>query len=79
MTSFSFGLPFVGLSHGGLERFFTRAAEVVFPPAYGLQGEQGAWEPQWYEGADLAIVRTTEAGAVARSLEIPHASLVAKR
>jgi hypothetical protein len=79
MGSFSFGLPFVMSSHGGLERFFARLAEVSFPQAYGLQEQKVLWEPQWYDGAELVIVRTTETGGVARRLEIPHASLVLKR
>ena len=78
MTSFPIGLPFV-VSSGGPSRFFYRAVVVSFPVAYGLQEQKIDWDPSWYAGADLVIVRVTEVGAVLRTLDIPNASIVEKR
>lgn len=70
-------LPFFGFA--GSARFFVRGALVSFPPSYGLQEQKIAWDPAWYADSELVIVRTTEAGAVLRTLDMPQASLVAKR
>jgi hypothetical protein len=73
-------LPFsFGSSSSGLARFFVRGALVSFTSPYGLRDEKIDWDPAWYTDAELVIVRTTEAGAVLRTLEIPRVSLVSKR
>jgi hypothetical protein len=80
MSAGSGWLPFsFGSSSSGLARFFVRGALVSFPAPYGLREEKIDWDPAWYTDAELVIVRTTEAGAVLRTLDIPRASLVSKR
>jgi hypothetical protein len=70
-----FGVPF-GISFSAeSQRFYTRAVHVFFPLRYGQPAEVVRWEPDWNASAELLVVRRTEAGAVARTLEIPHASL----
>lgn len=64
---------------GGLAPFFVRAALVSFPLSYGLPEQKVDWDPRWYADAELVIVRTTETGAVLRTLEMPQVSLVTKR
>jgi hypothetical protein len=78
-SSVSFGLPFAVSSGGGPERFFTRAAQVYFPTYYGPPGPAVTWAPEWNDTAELIIVRATEAGTVARTLDIPQAAIIVKR
>ena len=76
--SFPVGLPFA-VSEGGPSRFFLRTAIVTFPPPYGAQEQKIDWDPAWYADAELVLVRVTEQGAVVRTLDIPGATLVAKK
>lgn len=76
--SFPVGLPFA-VSAGESSRFFLRTAIVTFPPPHGPQEQKIDWDPAWYAEAELVLVRVTEQGAVVRTLDIPGATLVAKK
>jgi hypothetical protein len=77
------GIPlmfFAGVSHGeGPSDFFVRVTVVSFPHSYGMENQQVEWDPAWYAGAELVIVRMTNTGAVLRTLVMPRASVVAKK
>jgi hypothetical protein len=75
---FAVGLPFA-FSAGGPSHFFLRTAIVTFPPPYGPQEQKIDWDPAWYPDAELVLVRITEQGAVVRTVEVPGATLVAKK
>lgn len=78
MSAISTGLPFM-IGSAGSSRFFLRAAIVSFPPSYGSREQKIAWDPAWYSEAELVIIRVTETGAVVRTLEMPRATIDAKR
>lgn len=74
----SFGLPFwISTSHD-LGGFYTRAVHVFFPGHYGPGAPVITWDQAWNTDAELLIVRRTEAGTVARTLEIPQVSLTGR-
>lgn len=68
------GLPFgfqVSGNTGAWSGFGARRVKVEFPPPYGLEEPQTlSLDDRWLEGAELVIVRVTQARAFNRRLEI---------
>jgi hypothetical protein len=64
-------LPFaVGVSSEGSVGFAPRAVTIEFQPGRGPQGQRPPLDREWFEHAELVIVRSTQAGAVERRLAI---------
>jgi hypothetical protein len=64
-------LPFaVGVSTEGDLGFRPGAVTIDFQPGRGPQGQPTPLDRQWFEHAELVIVRSTQAGAVERRLAI---------
>ena len=67
---FSFGIHATG-NTGAWSGFGARRLKVEFPPPYGLdERETLSLDDRWLEGAELVIVRATQARAFDRRLEI---------
>jgi hypothetical protein len=62
-------LPFVayGASTSG---FIARALVIRFPPAYGEQKESLTIDDEWFNGAELVLVRAARGGSAERTLDI---------
>ena len=51
--------------------FRTRSLVIRFPENYSTDGESLSIDDDWFQGADLLIVRATRAGSVERTLDVP--------
>jgi hypothetical protein len=66
-------LPFSGsVESGNNPGFMSRAVMILFQPSRSAPGQQVRLDSQWIEQAELVIVRSTQAGAVERRLEIAN-------
>lgn len=70
--------PFFVGGRSAPEGFSTRGAVITFPVFHNPQEEKFEWEPAWYDDAELVIVRMTDTGAVARTLDLRQVVVVAK-
>jgi hypothetical protein len=67
------------MAHWASESSDEHVVAVSFYPRNEMEGQGIDWNPDWYATSELVIVRVTDAGAVLRTLNIPQASLVAKK
>jgi len=63
---------FLPFSYGGSRTSGFRARNLLirFPPGYGDEKESFSIDDEWFEGAELVVVRAIREGSVERTLEI---------